>query len=278
MALLASQHCFSMAGMSNLDIVDAGLEEAEDAPFVNTDYQFLPGDYVYVEFHVAGYSVDVDQETDRRTMHLTYTLVAEDSKDVPLAQAVSGEISEHLGPEDKNWLPVKRTSFLMPSFVTGGTYYVHVSVHDVLGKSEIEKKLPFTIGGPRFEPSDGVSVQHFRFFRDPNDRHALDTPAFTPGDTVYTDFDFYDFGLKPGNEYDLAYGITVLRPDGKSFLEQPNAAELRDRSFYPAQYLPASLEVITKKDSPKGDYLILLTARDLVSGKSTVTRRTFSLE
>ncbi len=278
LTFLLSQICFGANPASSLAIVDAGIQQAEDAPFVNTDYQFLPGEFVYVEFHVAGYSFKVNPDTEVRSMSLTYSLVPEDAKDVPLTKPITGEIDEHLGTEDKNWLPVKRASFLLPSFVIGGTYYLHVTVQDVLGKTEVTKSLPFTIGGPHFEASDGLSIQHLRFLRREGDPQGMEVPAYSPGDTVYTDFDFVGFALKPGNEYHLSYGVTVLRPDGKTFLDQPNAAELRDHSFYPAQYLPATLEVLTKKDSPKGDYVVILTARDFISGKTAVTRRGFSIE
>lgn len=276
-ALVLTPHC-QAAAANSLAIVDAGIEQAEDAPYVTTDYQFLPGEYVYAEFHVAGYAVKLNEETDVRAMHIAYKLVPVDAHDVPLAEPVSGEVNERLGKEDKNWLPVKRASFLMPSFVTGGVYAVRISVHDVLSNADTTRSLPFAMGGPRFEPSNEVSVQHFDFWRSPNRRERLDTPAYSPGDTIYTTFDLCHFSLKPDHAYELAYGVSVLRPDGKPFLQEPNAAELRDRTFYPAQYLPAAFDITTKRDSPKGEYLVLVTAHDRVSGASITTRRTFSLE
>jgi hypothetical protein len=277
-AFLFSVCCFGAETTSTLAIADAGVQQSEDAPFVTTDYQFLPGEYVYVTFHVAGYSVKIESEKETRSMDVTYTVTPQDTKGVPLASAISGEVKDQLGSEDKNWTPVKRASFLLPSFVTGGEYRVHITASDVAAKSEASKDIPFRIGGPQFEPSEGISVQHFRFLREEGAREALETPAYAPGDTIFTTFDMFGFALKNDKEYNLAYGVTVLRPDGKPFLEQPDAARLQNESFYPAHYLPGVLNVITQKTSPKGEYTILLTVRDLIGNKTVSTRRTFSLE
>lgn len=261
-----------------LAIVDAGVQQSEDAPFVTTDYQFLPGEYVYVTFHVAGYSVQLNAGKDLRSIDLTFELTPTDAQGVPLVSPLAGEIKTQLGAEDKNWTPSKELSFLIPSFVVDGKYSVHLSVKDLLASKETAQDLSFHIRGPRISPSDGISVQNFRFLRQEGANEALDIAAYSPGDTVFSDFDLSGFALAEGNQYKVAYGISVLRPDGKTFLDQPDAAELSDHGFYPARFLPCNLNVITKASSPRGEYTILLTVRDLVSGKSAVTRRTFSLE
>jgi hypothetical protein len=276
--LLFAIASYGAGASSSLAIVDAGIQPSEDVPFVNTDYQFLPGEYVYVVFHIAGYSVKIGGEKESRTMDISYTFAPQDAKGVPLVPPVSGDIKEQLGTEDKSWTPVKEASFLLPSFIADGQYTVRIVVKDILGETETEKGLPFHIRGPHIEPIPGINVQQFRFLREENAKEALDVPAYSPGDTVFTDFDIAGFALQSGNEYKVAYGVAVLRPDGKPFLDQPDAAELTDKSFYPAQYVPGTLNVLTTKTSPHGEYTILLTVRDLISGKTVVTRRAFSLE
>jgi hypothetical protein len=42
---------------SPLQILAAGVESSEDAPFVSSDFHFLPGDYLYFQFQIAGFAV-----------------------------------------------------------------------------------------------------------------------------------------------------------------------------------------------------------------------------
>ncbi|HMJ62334.1 MAG TPA: hypothetical protein VK493_11250, partial [Bryobacteraceae bacterium] len=82
----------------------------------------------------------------------------------------------------------------------------------------------------------------------------------------------------PDNRYHLTYGLTVFGPDGKAFIEQPNAAELGAGSFYPAQFVPGNINLTTTRTSEKGAYVIVLTVRDLVANRTYQTKRSFSLE
>jgi hypothetical protein len=264
---------------TGLAIVEAGVQQSEDAPFVTTDYQFLPGEYIWVSFHVAGYSVKFEEEKDTRQMDITFSVVPRDQKGIPLAEPVNGEVKNTLGTEDRNWTPVKRASFLIPSFVAGGEHYIHITVHDVLANNkEASLDLPFHIQAPAIDSADKLTVQNFRFFRSEDAREPLDVAAYTPGDTVYATFQMVGFQLADGNTYKLSYGVLVLRPDGKPFVDAPQAAELTDHTFYPAQFLPGTLNIETKKNSPRGEYVVVLTVRDLVAGTETVTRRAFRLE
>ena len=263
---------------ASLAIADAGVQASEDAPFVSTDYQFMPGEYVYSTFQITGFSIDIDQEKESREISLTYSVTVRDSNNIPLAEPISGEIKTHLNSEDKNWAPKRRASFLLPSFVAAGEFYVHIVVKDVLGKSDAVKDVPFRIGGFRAQRSEQIAAQNFRFLREESGAEGLDVAAYRPGDTVYAAFDMTGFVLGPGNSYHLSYGVTVFRPDGKPFLEEANAAELNASSYYPAQFMPGNVSIITTASSPRGAYILVLTVRDLIANRSTVTKRSFSLE
>jgi len=266
------------ADEGSLGIIDAGVQQSEDSPFVSTDYQFMPGEYVWTSFHIAGFAVQIDAEKQSRSISLTYSAVPQDANGIPLTEAVSGEIREQLSAEDKNWTPLKRASFLLPSFIAAGEFHMHITAKDLLGNSECSKDIPFRIGGVQVRHSAAISVENFRFLREEGAREALEVAAYSPGDTVFTDFEMVGFNLGPGNTYHVAYGVVVLAPDGKPFLDTPNAAQLKHSSFYPAQYLPGTLDITTTPTSSRGQYTIILTVRDVIGGKSAVTRRTFSLE
>lgn len=263
---------------NGLAILGAGVQQSEDGPFVADDYQFLPGDFVYFTFQIAGYRVKSNEQDESRKISLTYELTPEDGHGVALAAPDKGTIATTLNPEDKHWTPKRRASFLIPSFVAAGQFHVRVVVKDLFAASEISRDFPFQIGGVQIRSSPTVTVENFGFLRSQSDQKALQVPAFSPGDTVFGRFDIVGFHYAPENQYHIAYGLTVLRPDGKPFLDQPKAAEVREAGFYPAQFVPGNINVITPPDSMKGQYVLTLTVHDLVSNQSFETKQAFSIE
>jgi hypothetical protein len=267
------------AAEPTLAILDAGPESSEDAPFVPSDYRFYPGDYLYFRFQVAGFAIQTDEKTEARKISLIYEITPQDANGVPLTAPVSGDIKDDLNPEDKNWTPKRRASFLLPSFVASGYFHLHLVVKDLLGKTETARDFPFRMGGVTIVPSPSVTVENFRFFRKEDDQESLDVPAYAPGDIVYARFDMAGYQTNaPENQYHLTYGLTVFGPDGKPFIEQPNAAELIAGSFYAAQFVPGNISLTTTRTSAKGGYVILLTVRDLVANRTYQTKRSFTLE
>jgi hypothetical protein len=261
-----------------LTILNAGVESSEDAPFVSTNYQFLPGDFVYVAFQVAGFEKKQNEETGTGQIALSYEVTITDPRGVPLAQSESGEIKEPLHPEDKNWIPKRRASFLIPSFIAATEYRIHIAVKDLLSGKTAATDVPFQIGGSHIQASDNVDIQHFAFLRQEEGAAPLSVAAYRPGDTVYISFEAANFAVAPGNRYRIAYGVLVLGPDGEPFLNNPKAAQLEDSTFYPAQFVPCRISILTKPSNTRGAYVVILTVTDLVAKKSREVRKAFSLE
>lgn len=261
-----------------LSVVNAGVSDSEDAPFVGHDYRFLPGDFVYFAFEISGFSVHENEEQDTRGIDLAYNLVLEDGKGRPLAEPAMGTIKAQLNREDKNWIPKRRASFLIPSYVPAGDYTIHAQVKDVLSGKEAEGDTRLRIGGESVTTADSITVQHFEFFRDENGGKPLEVAAFQPGDTVYARFTLTGFATGQENSYHVAYGVKVIGPDGKVFVEDQSAAELKDSSFYPAQFLPGDINVSTKPNSLRGAYTLTIVARDLLSGHTSESKQVFTLE
>jgi hypothetical protein len=266
------------AAESSLAVVNAGVEQSEDAPFVPAGYQFLPGDFVYFSFEIAGFSIKSDDADEVRRISLAYEVTLQDSNGVALTPPNSGTVQVELNPEDKNWMPKRRVAFLLPSFVAAGQFRIHVAVKDLFGKSEASKDFPFRIGGVTVQPSSSITVQNFRFLRQENDRIALEVPAYRPGDTVYASFEMVGYKIGAQNHYHVAYDLTVQRPDGKPFLQQANAAEFEKSSFYPAQFVPGNFSVTTSRDTSRGAYIVLLTVRDILANQTYQLRVSFSIE
>ena len=268
----------AFAADNPLQVIAAGVETSEDSPFVPQDYRFLPGDFVYAEFQIAGFAAQTSENTDLRKISLTWEAVPQDSAGIPLTPPVTGVIQEELHPEDKNWMPKRRASFLLPSFIAAGQFHLHISVKDLFGKTSTQFDAPFRIGGTVVAPSSNLTVQDFQFLRTPDDAQGLDVPAYAPGDTVYARFNITAFQSTAGNEYHLSYGLTVTRPDGQLYLNQPKAAQLSDRAFYPVAFVPANLSITTSRTSPHGQYVLVLTIHDLNGSQSYELKRSFSIE
>ncbi len=213
-----------------------------------------------------------------RRISLAYEVTPQDLNGVALTEPNSGTVQVELHPEDKNWMPKRRVSFLLPSFVAAGEFRIHVAVKDLFGNSQASKDVPFRIGGVKIQHSSTITVQDFRFLRKENDRVPLELPAYRPGDTVYASFEIAGYKIGPQNQYHVTYGLVVLRPDGKAFLQQPNAAEFEKSSFYPAQFVPGNFSVTTSPDTARGDYIVILTVRDVLTNQTYQIKQPLSIE
>lgn len=262
----------------SLAIIEAGVQNSEDAPFLQPDYRFQPGEFVYTTFQTAGFQVQAATEEQPRKISMTYKVMPEDEKGVALCPPVSDKIQAELSSEDKNWTPKRRASFLIPSFVAAGQFRIHVIVNDLLSKTERSKLIPFQIGGITVQSPGALNVQDFQFFRRESDRQSVEVPAYSAGDSVFARFVMTGFKIGEKNSYHVSYQVLVTRPDGKPYLDRPDAAELVAESFYPAQYLPGELALTTSHDSPKGTYIILLKVRDQIANTSKEVRFPFTIE
>jgi hypothetical protein len=279
-SLIAAGHAQEPPAVAenSLAVINSGVSQAEDAPFAGSSYRFLPGDYVYVTWEIAGFGIESEQRGEVRRISLQYEITPQDSSGRALAEPVSDSIRVELSPEDKNWVPKRRANFLLPSYVGAGTYHVHIAVKDLIHKTEAAHDIPFRIGGVQVKPSDSIAIQDFAFYRDENSNEGLSVPAFSAGDTVYARFNLTGYHLAAGNQYRLAYSVSVNAPDGKPYLNDPGTANLQSASFYPAQFVPGNIAVATRKDAIHGEYVVTITARDLVSNQSVTQKQAFSIE
>ncbi len=263
---------------SGLAVINAGVSSSEDAPFVSSSYRFLPGDNLYFTFEIAGFLIRAEQRGEVRKISLHYEIVPQDEENRALTPSSPGDIETELSPEDKNWVPKRRASFLIPSFVAAGSFHIHVLVRDLYAKTDAVRDYPFQIGGTEVKKAPAVTIQSFRFERGENDTEPLSVPAYSPGDTVYARFEITGYRLGPDNDYHVAYGITVFGPDGKPFIKEPKAADLESKSFYPAQFVPGNMELRVGKNSAHGEYVVVLTVRDLLANQQYETKQAFSIE
>jgi len=257
-------------------LIRPALAESEDGPPVAADYQFLPGETIYFSCQTEGYK-KVEKD-DKVEMYVTYQIQVTDTRGVLLQPAQDGKIQTTVSPEDKDWLPKIRESFAVPPLADSGDYQILVKMKDELGAVTTESRTKFFVKGREVAPGDALVVRNFRFTRAEDDDKALQIAAYRPGDSVWARFDMTGYKLSDNNQFDIEYGLTVLRSDGSVAYTEPQAATAKDQTFYPQRYQPGVLSLNLAKDQPLGEYTIVLAVRDNLGQQSYETREKFSVE
>lgn len=284
-ALYFSALWFLTAGVTAADtqkslaIVGARVESSEDAPAVSSDYEFLPGDFLYFQFEVAGFKISGNEYSGPRTISLEYDIEVRDSGGTLLAPAEKAAIKEEVAPQDKDWLPKRRASFLLPSYASFQHCQVVLTINDLLDKATAHQEFPFILAGTKVEPLPSLSIQNVRFLRSSEDGPGLQVVAYRPGDTIWARFDMTGFQLGPHNLAQLSYDVTVNRPDGRVIFHRENAARQKLQGlFYPPQVIPGVLSVTTTPDLQHGEYTVIILLKDEIGQKTAEVERKVDLE
>lgn len=257
-----------------LAILKAGISDIEDGPPVGSGFAFVPGQFVFLTFHIAGFKASQEQN-----IHLTCKTDAFDPKGVRLVETMADKVDTTLTPEDKNWKPLVRQQFLIPPIVASGTYKITVQVTDDLANgATVTEDIPFQVSGRQVAPSDTLTIRNFHFYRGEDDRDPLTIAAYRPGDTLWARFDIVGYKFGPNNGIDVDYGISVLAPGGKVLYTQDKAAEEKSSSFYPKAYVPGSMNLSLQSNIRPGQYTIAITARDHTGNQTADAKADFSIE
>ncbi len=257
-----------------LAILKPVISDLEDGPTVSSGFTFVPGQFVYINFHIGGFKASEEQK-----IHLSYKTSVADPKGVPLIQTMADQVDTQLAPEDKNWKPVARQQFLLPPIAPSGTYKITIQVVDDLANhASVTQEIPFEVRGREIAPSDTLVIRNFHFYRGEEDREPLSVAAYKPGDTLWARFDILGYKFGPNNSIDADYGISVLAPNGKVLFTQERAAEEKSSSFYPKAYVPGSMNLSLQSNIRPGQYTIVLTARDHTGNQTCEAKADFTIE
>jgi hypothetical protein len=270
--LLAASASGADAGLA---ITHVEFHESEDGPPSAAGFQFAPGEPIFFSCRVRGYKKAGDEP---EKIFLTYQIEARDAAGVLIIPIETGKVAADLAAEDKEWAPKIRHTIVAPPLADPGQYHVTVKVHDEFGKTDAEATAPFSVQARVVAPSETLVVRNFRFLRSEDDKAPLTVAAYRAGDMLWARFDMTGYKLAAKNRFDIAYGLTVLRPNGEPSYSQPEAAADKNESFYPQRYMPGTISLTLPKDLAKGRYTIVLAVRDNIGGQKYETRETFSVE
>jgi hypothetical protein len=256
-----------------LTIVKPVLHQYENGPAVGAGYSFFTGDTVFFSFQIGGYKVSPDSKID-----LSYRIEAADADGVPIVEPIQGSVATEVSEEDKHWMPVVRSSVLMPPLGLGGVYHIKIAAEDKLSHQKAAAGIDVPVRGRHVEPSPVLTARNFRFQRTEEDSDALVEAIYHPGDTVWAHFEITGFRYAEKNHIHVEYGVELLDAAGKSLFSLPQAAVEDDQSFYPKRYLPGMLSLNLAKDILPGQYAVVVTLRDGVGNQNQELRETFRVE
>lgn len=254
-------------------IVRPGFAQSEDGPLLAASYEFIPGESIFFSCQIDGY-----KKSEKDEIYLSYVVEAKDARGVLLQAAADGKIQTSVSDEDKNWMPKVRETIVVPPLADPGEYQVTVKVKDELGGAAAEAHTKFSVHGRMVAPSDMLVVRDFHFFRTEDEAKPLQVAAYRPGDAVWGRFDMTGYKLGDGNQFDIEYGVTVLRADGSVAYSEPHAAAQKEKTFYPQRYQPGALSLNLAKDQKLGEYTVVLTVRDNLGKQTCELREKFSVE
>ena len=269
--------CTAAPAEKKLAVVRPLLSQIEDGAPVSSGFEFLPGETIHFSCQVEGYQ-KLEDKSEIETILLTYQVEARDSRGVLVQPVQDGKEGGTVTAEDKNWMPKIRESIVVPPLADSGEYQILVKVKDEIAHATAEAHAAFTVKGRAVAPSDSLVVRNFRFLRTEEDGKALQVAAYRPGDPVWARFEMTGYKLGEGNQFDIEYGLQVLRADGSVAYSEPQAATGKEQTFYPQRYQPGVLNLSLAKDQKPGEYTIVLAVRDNLGKQRYETSEKFTVE
>jgi hypothetical protein len=265
--------------LGQLTVVNARFHEYEGGPLLSSEYQFRPGEIVFLSFQIAGFKT-AGEEDDK--VQLTWQVKATDPASRLIAEPKEGKIEVELAPEDKKgkWLPRVRYNVAIPAAAAAGTYVIHIAAEDLIGNQQTSNDAGFTVGGRAAgTPADSLTLRDFQFLRSEKEDDVLPAEgSFRPGDTVWARFEIAGFKYGTKNRYSVGYGLTLIDDTGKVIFEQPKAATDSEESFYPRQFVPALLNLKLDPKIKPGAYTLKLHVIDSIGNQEIAGSFPFRIE
>lgn len=239
----------------------------EDQPPIPSGYEFIGGEAIYLSFRVSGYTADKDGNVQVRTR-----VMGLDPEGVLLFEPVSDQVDVEMSEHDKDWMPVIRRTLSLPPLLEPGEYSLRLYIADEFGKRSVEQTVPFRVQGRKVARVPKLTIAGFGLYASDSAAAPLDPPVISAGGPLVARFILTGYQLGEKNKFDVGYGIRILRPDGSTLFDQPEAAHESDTPFYPKRWLEGGVNLNANPDTPPGEYTLVVAARDQV-GQQTVEAR-----
>ena len=253
-------------------ITHLAVQQYEDGPAVYKPDTFTEGETVYFSFYAEGFTRKENQ------VRLSFEARPTDPSGVAIAPAVPGKNEATLAPEDKDWVPKLRGSFVLPAILLRGEYHLAIHLTDAIADRSADKDISFLVTGPALEPAGSLRIANLDFYRNDDAEKPLDVAAYRSGEEVHARFLIAGYGHSDAGAIDVSYGVRLTDTAGHVLFEEPSAAHDSSTEFYPKPYVPGSLTLTLKPETTPGEYTLTVTARDAVGKRKAEAHRSFRLE
>jgi hypothetical protein len=254
-------------------VVRPSFHQLEDGPATTARPFFIPGETVFFRCEVQGYTL-----TKERAVSLSFELEPVDAQGIALTPPHRGKIDSTLSAQDKNWLPVVRHSFVVPPYALSGEYRVRILVKDENAGVETKTDAAFAVQGRGIQPSQGLSLQNFGFYRGENETEPLRVAAYRAGDTLWARFDVTGYQIGEQNAVHISYGISITNAQGRVLYRQDPPTVDQSTSFYPKRYVSCLLNLNIQPDTPPQEFALVITVTDHIGNQTQQSSHRFRVE
>ncbi len=239
------------------EILNVRFFAMEDGPAVTKSY--TGGDDLYLVFDVAHLSVD-----DRNQMNALVQFQAVDPAGHPIVAPVDLPVNGP-GPKSSGETTPLRFHLTLPIYAVGGEHTIQISIDDRPKNRQTAMKVPFTVNGPKVEPTVGFSVQDHDFLGG-GENDPLRNASYAPGNKIRSRFHVVGFRIGPEQSVKMRMDLGVVSEAGLKLLDKPDVVNIDQKFFYVPAYLPITASVDTPADMQAGRYRIQYVLHDDVAG------------
>ena len=252
-------------------IVNANMLDSEDGYPIDADSEYFPGERVFLRFNVGGYTRG---EFDR--VHISWQIDSFGPEGRQFVEQEQGFIDTELSPQDKEWLPIIRHSPMIPPHAGAGTYRVVLRVVDELSRKEVIQEMPIRVVGMRLEAAEGLTIRSLSFQRTAEGEKLAAAPVYRRGDQVWMTFYITGYQLGEDNAFTVRSNLRLFNAEDEVVLRLPPHEE-KGATFYPRRWLPATLRLDLDPMIPNGEYDVVISLEDGVSGATHESTYSFTV-
>lgn len=272
--LLAAQTAKPTVAATALQVAAPVMSQFEDGAAIPSGQALVPGETVFFRFAAQGFKT-----ADSGRVQLTGHAQAFDPEGKPIMPVDEVVIATSLREEDKDWKPVLRFQFQIPSLARPGTYHVRFEVTDDQVKKSAAGETTFAVAGKGVVASPVLVIRGLSFYRTADDETALRVAAYRAGDMVWMKFDATGYKYGEQNAIDVSYDVAVTLADGnKPVFSQKDAAVEKSQAFYPQPWVPGAFSLTLQPGMRQGDYNVEITARDGVGNQTATATASFRVQ
>lgn len=247
------------------------FRETQDGP-PRSSTIYKPGEAVLITYQVAGVGRDADGMADVRT-----DVNVRDPAGLQVTEPLFRRFDQAIGYGRRvhGWVGVR-----LPLYAPPGEYRIDVAVHDELGSGDVKFQPRFQVAAPPATPANDIEIRDLRLSPSKDGMPSKDGEASLHGGGKIC-MTCAILGLQFRNDHrNATMALTVVAPDGVPVFNQPDFLVVEGWVYYhPANYAEYVTGFLTIPEGfPPGIYTQMYTARDGISGRSTVRTAAFEVK